>query len=152
LLVALLPGLKAKWGSGDGDGSSSVRPNTLLATCAYSLIIVEGSLTMFFSIIFVFILPDWPVNTKWLSQEEKALAAARIKADHVGTVQQKMGSWKATLSVLADWRTYLFTFMYMMVVGAGKEVFTSLCLLLILCRHHHLLCADTYFKSRLDWK
>ncbi|KAJ6589217.1 MFS general substrate transporter [Mycena capillaripes] len=83
------------------------------------LFIIEGSLTMFFSIIVVFILPDWPVNTKWLSQEEKALAAARIKADHVGTVQQKMSSWKATLSVLADWRTYLFTFMYMMVVGAG---------------------------------
>jgi hypothetical protein len=67
-------------------------------------------------------------------------------------VQQKMSSWKATLSALMDWRTYLFTFMYMMVVGAGKEVFTSLCLVLILCRHDHLLCADTYFKSRLDWK
>lgn len=152
MLVALLPGLKAVWESGDGDGSSSVRPNILLATGAYSLFIVEGSLTMFFSIIVVFILPNWPVNTKWLSQEEKALAAARIKADHIGTVQQKMSSWKATLSALVDWRTYLFTFMYMMVVGAGKEVFTSLCLVLILCRHDHLLCADTHLKSRLDWK
>ncbi|KAJ7199968.1 MFS general substrate transporter [Mycena pura] len=83
------------------------------------LFIIEGSLTMFVSIIVVFILPNWPANTKWLSQEEKALAAARIKADHVGTVGQKMSSWKATLSALADWRTYLFTFMYMMVVGAG---------------------------------
>ncbi|KAJ7764290.1 MFS general substrate transporter [Mycena metata] len=83
------------------------------------LFIIEGALTMFFSIVFVFVLPNWPVNTKWLTPEEKALAAARIKADHIGTVQQKMSSWKATLSALADWRTYLFTFMYMMVVGAG---------------------------------
>ncbi|KAJ7469308.1 MFS general substrate transporter [Mycena galericulata] len=83
------------------------------------LFIIEGSLTVFCSIIAVFILPNWPVNTKWLTQEEKALAAARIKADHIGTVQQKMSSWRATLSALADWRTYLFTFMYMMVVGAG---------------------------------
>ncbi|KAJ7615831.1 MFS general substrate transporter [Roridomyces roridus] len=83
------------------------------------LFIIEGALTMFFSIVVVFILPDWPATTKWLSSEEKALAAARIKADQVGSLEQNIGSWKGTLSALADWRTYLFTFMYMMIVGAG---------------------------------
>ena len=53
---------------------------------------VEGSLTMFSSIIFIFILPNWPANTKWLMKEEKALAAARIKADQVGSVQLMAGN------------------------------------------------------------
>lgn len=83
------------------------------------LFIIEGALTMFVSIIVIFVLPDWPVNTKWLSAEEKALAAARIKADHVGTVDQKMKPSNSVLAALSDWRTYLFTFMYMMDVGAG---------------------------------
>ena len=85
---------------------------------------------MFFSVVVVFILPTWPSTTKWLSPEEKALAAARIKADRLGTVQHRMSPWKATLAALADWRTYLFTFMYMMVVGAGEHVLAFLCPLL----------------------
>jgi hypothetical protein len=76
---------------------------------------------MFFSIVFVFILPNWPATTNWLSNEEKALAAARIKADNVGTNERKMKPLKSVLAALCDWRTYLFTFMYMMNVGAGKE-------------------------------
>jgi hypothetical protein len=68
---------------------------------------------MFFSVIVVFILPNWPKNTKWLTDEEKALAAARIKADHVGSNDTKMKPSRSVLAALSDWRTYHFTFMYM---------------------------------------
>ena len=81
---------------------------------------------MFLSIVFIFILPDWPANTKWLTKEERGLAAARIKADHVGSVQRKMKPWKSIMATLSDWNTYLFTFMNMMVIAAGKGT----CLLL----------------------
>jgi hypothetical protein len=78
---------------------------------------VEGALTVFVSIIVVFILPNWPVNTSWLTEEEKALADARMRADRVGSMgaSAKMSSWKSVLSALSDWRMYLLTLMYMCV-------------------------------------
>lgn len=98
-----------------GAGYSSVRTITIIINLrldSYTST-VEGAITMFVSIIVVFILPNWPANTKWLTEEEKGLAAARIKADHVGSVEQRMKPLNSTLSALADWRTYMFTFMYM---------------------------------------
>ncbi|EIN10930.1 MFS general substrate transporter [Punctularia strigosozonata HHB-11173 SS5] len=81
------------------------------------LFIIEGALTVFFSIIFVFVLPNWPANTSWLTEEEKALADARIRADRVGTMgaSARMSSWNGVLSALSDWRMYLLTLMYMYV-------------------------------------
>ncbi|RAK79349.1 MFS general substrate transporter [Aspergillus fijiensis CBS 313.89] len=45
------------------------------------LFIIEGSLTVFVAFISFFIIPDLPRTTRWLSEEEKALAAWRLEAD-----------------------------------------------------------------------
>lgn len=72
-------------------------------------------MTVFVSIVVVFILPNWPVNTPWLTEEEKALAEARVRADTLGSVgaTAKVSAWKSTLAALADWRMYLLTLLYM---------------------------------------
>lgn len=46
--------------------------------------ILEGSATVLVSIGAFFILPDFPANTKWLSDEERALAVWRMQVDAAG--------------------------------------------------------------------
>jgi MFS family permease len=45
------------------------------------LFIVEGAVTIAFAAIAVFILPDYPTSTRWLSEEEKRIATGRLALD-----------------------------------------------------------------------
>ncbi|EJD54999.1 MFS general substrate transporter [Auricularia subglabra TFB-10046 SS5] len=84
------------------------------------LFIVEGCMTVVVAVACVFLLPDWPGNTRWLSEREKQLAVMRMQADHIGASgTRELGHWASLVAALTDWRTYVFTFMYMMIVGAG---------------------------------
>ncbi|KAJ9119048.1 hypothetical protein QFC22_003539 [Naganishia vaughanmartiniae] len=85
------------------------------------LFIIEGAATIASSVIAFFLLPDFPATTKWLTEREKWLCAARLRADGVGAAQgdaETLGHGKAFKSVLSDWRTYAMTFLFMMVTGA----------------------------------
>ncbi|KAJ7927780.1 hypothetical protein B0H13DRAFT_1861031 [Mycena leptocephala] len=68
-----------------------------------------------FLLIDVFILPNWPVNTKWLSQKEKALAAEDQGRPYWNSAAENefLEGYSVSVGGLE-----LFTFMYMMVVGA----------------------------------
>ncbi|VDC06986.1 unnamed protein product [Peniophora sp. CBMAI 1063] len=48
------------------------------------LFYIEGALTMFFAILALFILPDFPNNTAWLSPQERRLAEVRMASDFAG--------------------------------------------------------------------
>ncbi|KAH9461798.1 hypothetical protein Pst134EB_005720 [Puccinia striiformis f. sp. tritici] len=88
------------------------------------LFIIEGLITVSASVVVVFFLPDWPSNTKWLTEEEKKLAVSRLEIDQI---EQGAGS-SANSTVLShrqalaaagkDWRTYLFCFMYIMILSS----------------------------------
>ncbi|TVY90080.1 MFS transporter [Lachnellula willkommii] len=43
------------------------------------LFIIEGSVTVFISICASFVIPDFPHTTRWLSQEERAIATKRLQ-------------------------------------------------------------------------
>ncbi|KAG0699522.1 hypothetical protein DFH29DRAFT_877257 [Suillus ampliporus] len=45
------------------------------------LFYIEGGIIMFIAICAMFILPDFPHNTKWLTPEERALAISRLAED-----------------------------------------------------------------------
>lgn len=51
------------------------------------LFLVEGVITMGLSVIAFFTLTDRPATARWLSEEEKALAIARVKSENVGTTE-----------------------------------------------------------------
>jgi MFS family permease len=48
---------------------------------------IEGIITICISVIAFFTLTDRPETAKWLSQEEKDLAIARVKSERVGTTE-----------------------------------------------------------------
>jgi len=51
------------------------------------LFLVEGLITIGLSIISYFTLTDRPETARWLSEDEKALAIARVKSENVGTTE-----------------------------------------------------------------
>ncbi|CAK5268704.1 unnamed protein product [Mycena citricolor] len=57
--------------------------NTFRRTQARQILMcpIQGSVTILFGILMMFILPDFPRNTRWLSLTERKLAQARITED-----------------------------------------------------------------------
>ncbi|KAF9029761.1 major facilitator superfamily domain-containing protein [Rhodocollybia butyracea] len=51
------------------------------------LFFIEGSITMFIGFNTMWLLPDYPVNTRWMSSQERRLAQARL-ADDAGEADQ----------------------------------------------------------------
>lgn len=77
------------------------------------LFFIEGGMTMFVAICALFILPDFPHNTKWLTPEERELAVSRLAKDGHGRAENKertstQGLWDA----LSDWKVWGFVAAY----------------------------------------
>jgi sugar phosphate permease len=63
---------------------------------------VEGIITCGLAVVAFFVLTDSPASARWLSQEEKDLAIARVKSERVGTtdVLEKMNWAKIMRGIL----------------------------------------------------
>ena len=75
-----------------------------------SRFILQGAVTFVIAIMGAFILPDFPLTTKWLSPEQRKLAHERIERDTVD-LQEKGTTWQGLLQALKDYRVWLFCFM-----------------------------------------
>jgi MFS family permease len=75
------------------------------------LFFIEGALTIAVAIIAIFILPDFPTTTRWLSQEERALAIRRAEEDAgVGdeAEPESPGHASGLISAITDWRVWFY--------------------------------------------
>lgn len=48
------------------------------------IFIIEGSATVFIALLAIFVLPDFPANTSWLTDQERQLALYRLEVDASG--------------------------------------------------------------------
>lgn len=64
----------------------------------------EGAITAFIGLISYFWLVDWPEHAKFLTDEERAILLARLKADRAAGVQ--MERWN-TKRLVGDWRIWI---------------------------------------------
>ncbi|KAK5112805.1 hypothetical protein LTR85_011139 [Meristemomyces frigidus] len=86
------------------------------------LFIIEGSATAGWAIISAFILPDFPANTKRLTERERELAISRLENDNVHTRTEDtppLTSLQALGQSVRNWRTWLFVAGYMVIVGSS---------------------------------
>ncbi|TFK43580.1 MFS general substrate transporter [Crucibulum laeve] len=76
------------------------------------LFFIEGALTIAIAVLAIFVLPDFPTTTKWLTPQERALAIRRMEEDvGVGDEEQTetghgAGFWMAVL----DWKVWWLAF------------------------------------------
>jgi sugar phosphate permease len=83
------------------------------------LFIVEGSLTVFCGFGLYFLLPDYPLTSRFLTPTQRQLAHIRILADRHVTVtstSRRMTSWQAFKSVVTDGKTWFFLVSYSIII------------------------------------
>ncbi|OBT69091.1 hypothetical protein VE03_01390 [Pseudogymnoascus sp. 23342-1-I1] len=85
------------------------------------LFIIEGAMTSAWAIIAAFFLLDFPASTRKLNERERELAVARIASQYIqsGTEDRPLLSHsQAFKEAVTNWRTWVFTAGYMVIVGS----------------------------------
>ncbi|KAI9793284.1 MAG: hypothetical protein M1833_000783 [Piccolia ochrophora] len=74
------------------------------------LFIIEGTITVGVALCAIFVLPDYPETTRWLSDDERSYAQWRL-IDDIGEADLAHSStiWESFKLALSDPRIYLFT-------------------------------------------
>jgi MFS family permease len=78
------------------------------------LFILQGIVTFLIAIVGFFLLPDFPHNTRWLTQEERDLAVSRMALDTVGK-GEKTSVWAGFNQAAKDPMVWIFAAMAHMV-------------------------------------
>jgi MFS family permease len=83
------------------------------------LFLIEASSTVLLAVCAIFILPDYPHTTRWLTPEERALAVARIQS-HSGMQDKKHGSLLSGLKLaLVDPKVWFLALIIITKTSAG---------------------------------
>lgn len=69
------------------------------------LFILEGIPSVLSAVLVFFFLPDFPETARWLSQQEKNLAVARLEVEGSKSDHKTM-TWDDAKATLTDWRLY----------------------------------------------
>lgn len=77
---------------------------------ANRVFIIQGALSILVAILAFFTLPDSPLKTRWLNQEERELAHARIYTDQTGR-REATSVWTGLREAASDWRVWVFCLM-----------------------------------------
>ncbi|KAF9504526.1 hypothetical protein BS47DRAFT_1307991 [Hydnum rufescens UP504] len=70
------------------------------------LFYIEGALTMFFAVVAIFILPDFPSTSKFLSPLERRLAEVRMAEDVGETDSESGGHLTGLILAVTDWKVW----------------------------------------------
>ncbi|PVH86174.1 MFS general substrate transporter [Cadophora sp. DSE1049] len=82
------------------------------------LFILQGIVTFLVAVIGFFCLPDYPLTTRWLTQEERLLAHARMEEDTVGN-KGDASIWAGLRQAVSDPVVWLFAAMAHMHLAAN---------------------------------
>lgn len=83
------------------------------------LFIVEGIITVVCGFALYFVLPDFPLNSRFLTPAQRQLAHVRILADRsltVHAVSKPLTSWQAFKAVVCDFKTWYFVIIYSVII------------------------------------
>ncbi|XXH04002.1 hypothetical protein Hte_010411 [Hypoxylon texense] len=87
------------------------------------LFVIEGVITVGISFVAVFILPNFPRTTSWLTEEEKALAIWRLEEDigeddWIDSEHQSL--WEGARLAFADLKTWVLMVLLFGIVASGS--------------------------------
>lgn len=72
------------------------------------LFIIEGTITIGVALIAIFVLPDFPATTRWLSEDERLYAQWRLVSDANESDDNKSTSvWIGVKQAFSDYRLYI---------------------------------------------
>lgn len=83
------------------------------------LFILEGAVTITAAVAAMFILPDYPATTKWLSDQEKAVAIYRLEKDTGVKDEETMTLFQSFKSAVLDYKLWLLALIIVTKTTAG---------------------------------
>ncbi|PIB02563.1 putative transporter [Cercospora beticola] len=90
--------------------------------------LIEGAASIVVGVAAFFILPDWPDNTQWLSEEESEMAQYRVLLSNGGKREEVGGTWDGLKEAIKDPFTWMFCAMHFSLINAQsfKDFFPSI--------------------------
>ncbi|KAI1261869.1 MFS general substrate transporter [Xylariaceae sp. FL1019] len=86
------------------------------------IFIIEGAITVFVSIVSVFLIVDWPDQCRFLSAEEKKLLKAILAQDGADEARMDTLNRDAYRRIFKDWKIYLGSLAYLGVGITGYSL------------------------------
>ncbi|KAF5013210.1 hypothetical protein FDECE_789 [Fusarium decemcellulare] len=80
------------------------------------IFIIEGAITVVCGLVFYFFLPDFPEDTKWLTDDERAYASARLQIEQGRSSVERKVTFKDVIQTLKDYKVLLGGLMYFSLV------------------------------------
>lgn len=71
------------------------------------LFIIEGAITVAFSLLAIFILPDFPATTRWLSEQERTVAVHRLNKNSGSQDEERGPILRGVWMALTDYKVWL---------------------------------------------
>lgn len=94
------------------------KPSSVIADSCCRLFIIQGAISIVVAIAALFLLPDHPLTTRWLTPEQRQLAHNRIYIDTTDR-REGTGVWTGLFDACVDWRTWVFCLMYHLHLAAN---------------------------------
>ena len=76
------------------------------------IFVLEGTLTCTVSFFFIFLLPNFPENSKWLIQEERDYVQARLRMDQGRSAAERKITARDVVNVFKDVKVFIGGVMY----------------------------------------
>ena len=76
------------------------------------IFILEGALTCLVAIAFFWLIPEFPEDAKWLTEEERAYVKARLQKDQGRSAAERQIRVKDVVTVFKDYKIFVGGFMY----------------------------------------
>ncbi|MCJ1377293.1 hypothetical protein MMC17_000387 [Xylographa soralifera] len=76
------------------------------------IFILEGVVTCIVAIIFFFLIPSFPEDASWLTEDERAYVKARLQADQGRSAAERNISFKDVRTIFKDYKIFVGGFMY----------------------------------------
>ena len=89
--------------------------------------LIEGAASILVAIAAFFLLPNWPHNTKWLTEQEREIAQYRILLSNGGHEEVRGGTWDGVKAAIKEPFTWMFCGLHFSLVNAQsfKDFFPS---------------------------
>ncbi|KAH6680028.1 MFS transporter [Plectosphaerella plurivora] len=80
--------------------------------------LIEGAASILVALVAYWALPDWPHNTRWLTEEEREMAQYRVLCSNGGIDEAVGGTWDGLWDAVKDPFTWYFCLMHFALVTA----------------------------------
>ena len=112
--------------------------------------LIEGAASITMALTAYFLLPDWPHNTRFLTQQQRDMAQYRILLSNGGKEERDGGLWKGVKEAVKDLFTWFFCLMHFsLTLGqSSKDFLPSVSASFLVPLYVHFRKLDIYLLGR----